>query len=205
MSDAPELPDALPELLVPDAPAWRAWLEEHHASSPGVWLVLTRKGGTVTALDYEGAVREALCFGWIDGQGRARDAESSRQRMTPRRRRSAWSALNVQRVEQLEREGRMRDPGRAQVEAARADGRWAVAYPGPAAWEVPDDLAAALAAEPAAQVWFDALTSTNRFAILYRVHDAKRPETRARRIERFVADLAEGRTPHPQKRRPDGV
>jgi uncharacterized protein YdeI (YjbR/CyaY-like superfamily) len=196
------LPDSLPELLLPDAAAWRAWLEEHHAQPDGVWLVLTKKGGTTTTLDYEAAVLEALCFGWIDGQARRRDEQTSYQRMTPRRARSPWSALNVSRVEALEREGRMHDAGRAQVEAAKADGRWDRAYGGPAEAVVPDDLAAALSANPDAQRWFDALTSTNRFAIIYRVGDAKRPETRARRISQFVDQLARGETPFPQKRRP---
>lgn len=199
------LPDDLPELVVPDAATWRAWLAENHATAPGVWLVLTRKGGTTTTLTWDQAVDEALCFGWIDGQARSRDAGTSLQRMTPRRPRSAWSAKNVARVERLEREGRMTDAGRAQVEAARADGRWERAYAGPATATVPDDLAAALAAVPAAQAWWDALTSANRFAILHRVGSVRRPETRARKIAEFVAMLAEGRTPYPQKRRPPGV
>jgi uncharacterized protein YdeI (YjbR/CyaY-like superfamily) len=197
--------DELPELLLPDAAAWRAWLAEHHAQPTGVWLVLHRKGGDVTALTYTDAVDEALCFGWIDGQARRRDEASTFQRMTPRRPRSAWSAVNVERVARLEREGRMHDAGRAQVAAAQADGRWEAAYRGPATIEVPDDLAAALDAVPAARAWFDALTSGNRFAVLLRVGQAKRPETRARRIATFVDDLAHGRTPYPQKRRPDGL
>lgn len=114
----------LPELLVPDATAWRAWLEDHHAESPGVWLVLHRKGGDVTALTYEAAVQEALCFGWIDGQARARDAGSSALRFTRRRRTSSWSPSNVARVARLEAEGRMTPAGRAAVDAAKADGRW---------------------------------------------------------------------------------
>ena len=195
--------DDLPELLLPDAAAWRAWLTEHHTQPTGVWLVLHKKGGDVTRLTYVEAVEEALCFGWIDGQARRRDAASSFQRMTPRRPRSPWSAVNVARVERLEAEGRMQDAGRAQVATAKADGRWDAAYPGPATAEVPDDLAAALDAVPAARAWFDVLTSGNRFAVLHRVREAKRPETRARRIAAFVADLAEGRTPYPQKRRPD--
>jgi len=195
----------LPELLLPDADAWRAWLAEHHTDPSGVWLVLHKKGGDVTALTYVQAVEEALCFGWIDGQARRRDEHSSFQRMTPRRPRSAWSAVNVARVARLEQEGRMQDAGRAQVAAAQADGRWAAAYPGPATIEVPDDLTTALDAVPAARAWFDVLTSGNRFAVLYRINDAKRPETRARRIATFVGDLAHGRTPYPQKRRPDGL
>ena len=120
--------DELEELQVADAAAWRDWLAVHHDSSPGVWLVLTKKGGTVTTLRYAEAVEEALCVGWIDGQARRRDQESSFQRMTPRRPRSTWSYSNVQRVERLEREGRMLPAGLAAVEAAKADGRWDAAY-----------------------------------------------------------------------------
>lgn len=199
------MPTELPELVVPDAAAWRAWLEEHHTDPDGVWLVLTKKGGSVTTLTYEQAVLEALCFGWIDGQGRSRDAETSFQRMTPRRARSRWSALNVRRVGELEAAGRMTEAGREQVRAAQADGRWEAAYAGPATSEVPADLAAAIAAEPRAQAWWDVLTSANRFAITYRVNDVKRAETRERKIREFVAALAEGRTPYPQKRRPEGL
>ncbi|MFC6286873.1 YdeI family protein [Nocardioides sp. GCM10027113] len=114
----------LHELLVADAAEWRVWLEQHHADTPGVWLVLHKKGGSVTALTYEDAVLEALCFGWVDGQNRRRDEGSTFQRFTPRRARSTWSASNVARVERLEAEGRMRPAGRAAVEAAKADGRW---------------------------------------------------------------------------------
>jgi uncharacterized protein YdeI (YjbR/CyaY-like superfamily) len=195
---APELP----ELLVPDAAAWRAWLAEHHAESPGVWLVLHKKGGTVTQLQYEPAVLEALCFGWIDGQLRARDAESSAIRFTPRSPKSRWSQTNVARVGLLEAEGRMTPSGRAAVEAARADGRWEAAYGGAASAEVPDDLARAIAAVPAAQAMFDVLTSTNRFALIYRTTSVKRPETRARKISDFVAMLARHETIYPQKRTP---
>lgn len=201
MTDLPPLPD-LSELLLPDAAAWRDWLAEHHATSPGVWLVLHTKGGAVTTLTYDQALDEALCVGWIDGQRRSRAPGSSWQRMTPRRARSVWSARNVGHVARLEAEGRMLPAGLAQVEAAKADGRWEVAYGGGASTPLPDDLAAALAAEPRAQAWFDALTSTNRWAVVYRVASARRPQTRAARIATLVADLAEGRTPYPQKRRP---
>lgn len=196
------MPGDLPELLLPDVVAWRAWLAENHATAPGVWLVLHRKGGTVTTLTYAEALDEALCVGWIDGQTRRRDDGSTWQRWTPRRPRSVWSARNVGHVARLEAEGRMRPSGRAQVEAAKADGRWEAAYAGSAAAPVPPDLAAALAAEPRAQAWFDVLTSANRWAILHRVAEARRADTRARRIARFVEDLAEGSTPYPQKRRP---
>ena len=196
--------DDLPELLLPDASAWRAWLAEHHTDPTGVWLVLHKKGGDVTTLTYVQAVEEALCFGWIDGQARRRDEHSSFQRMTPRRPRSAWSAVNVERVERLEREGRMQDAGRAQVTAAQADGRWEAAYESSATIQPPEDLLAALAAEPEAQAWFDALTAANRYAVLYRIDAVKRPETRARKIAETVARLAQGQTPHPQQRRPPG-
>jgi uncharacterized protein YdeI (YjbR/CyaY-like superfamily) len=190
------------DLLLPDRAAWRAWLEQHHADVPAVWLVLARKGGTVTALRYEDAVLEALCFGWIDGQARGRDAESSMQRFTPRGPRSRWSQVNVGRVERLEAEGLMTDAGRARVEAAKADGRWEQAYAGPATAVVPDDLAAAVAANAGAQAMFDVLTSSNRFALINRLGAVKRAETRERRIREYVEMLARGETPYPQKRRP---
>lgn len=194
--------DDLPELLLPDAEAWRAWLDENHTTSDGVWLVLHKKGGTVTEITYATALDEALCYGWIDGQGRSRDAESSYQRMTPRRARSRWSARNVGHVARLEAEGKMQEAGRAQVRAAQADGRWEAAYEGPKNTVVPDDLAAALAAEPAAQAWWDVLTSANRFAFILRINGVKRAETRARKIAETVDRLTRGETPYPQKRRP---
>jgi uncharacterized protein YdeI (YjbR/CyaY-like superfamily) len=193
----------LPELLLPDVVAWRAWLDENHATSEGVWLVLHKKGGTVTEITYATALDEALCYGWIDGQGRARDAETSSQRMTPRRARSRWSARNVGHVARLEAEGRMQEAGRAQVRAAQADGRWEAAYEGPRNTVVPDDLAEALAAEPAAQAWWDVLTSANRFAFILRINGVKRAETRARKITETVERLTRGDLPYPQKRRPD--
>ncbi|WP_448071957.1 YdeI/OmpD-associated family protein [Georgenia yuyongxinii] len=193
-----------PELLVPDAAAWRAWLAQHHDAVPGVWLVLGKKGGTVTTLSYAQALDEALCQGWIDGLTRSRDAATYLQRWTPRRARSQWSARNIEHVARLEREGRMREAGRAQVRAAQADGRWARAAGGRRPVELPDDLAAALAASPRAQQMFHVLTATNRFAVISQVTEAKRPETRARRIARLVQQLADGVTPLPQKQRPEG-
>jgi uncharacterized protein YdeI (YjbR/CyaY-like superfamily) len=190
------------ELLLPDAAAWRAWLEENHATVPAVWLVMTKKGGTVTKLDYAGALDEALCFGWIDGQTRRRDDESSFQRWTPRGPRSRWSLRNIGHVERLTAEGRMTPPGFAAVEAAKADGRWEAAYAGPATAETPPDLVAALAANPAAQAMFDVLTSQNRYALYHRLTAIKTEAVRARRVEQYVDMLARGETIHPQKRRP---
>jgi len=193
--------DELAELIVADAAAWRTWLGEHHAEA-GVWLVLAKKGTTEpTSLSYEQALEEALCHGWIDGQIGRRDERTFRQRFTPRRARSAWSKRNVGHVERLLREGRMHAAGVAQVERAKADGRWEAAYAGQASIEVPDDLATALAAEPRAQAMFEILTSQNRYAVLYRIDVAKRPATRARRIEQYVAMLSRGETIHPQPRK----
>lgn len=193
----------LPELLLPDAAAWRAWLEENHATSPGVWLVLQKKGGAhVTALTRASMLDDALCFGWIDGQARRRDADTSLQRMTPRTRRSMWSARNVEHVARLEREGRMHEAGRAAVRAAQADGRWDRAYAGPATAVIPDDLAAAIAAEPRARAMFDVLTSQNRFALIHRLGTVRRDETRRRRIAEMVEMLARGEAYHPQRRSP---
>lgn len=192
----------LPVLLVPDAAAWRDWLADHHASAPGVWLVLHKKGGDVTSLTYATALDEALCFGWIDGQGSRRDDASYLQRMTPRGPRSAWSARNVDHVARLEREDRMREAGRAAVRSAQADGRWQRAYGGSASAEVPADLAAAIAADPRAQEMFDVLTATNRYALIYRVNAVKRAETKSRKIAQFVEMLARHESPYPQKRLP---
>jgi uncharacterized protein YdeI (YjbR/CyaY-like superfamily) len=192
----------LPELTVADATAWRAWLGDHHDRKPGVWLVLAKKGTTQpTNLSYDQALDEALCHGWIDGQVQRRDEITYRQRFTPRRARSPWSARNVRIIARLVAEGRMHPAGRAEVERARTDGRWGAAYAGPASIEVPADLAAALAAEPRAQAMFDLLTSQNRYAVLYRIGSAKRADTRARRLGQFVAMLARGETLYPQKRR----
>jgi uncharacterized protein YdeI (YjbR/CyaY-like superfamily) len=193
----------LPELCMPDAAAWRAWLDSHHAQPDGVWLVLAKKGTSrPTSLRYDDALDEALCFGWIDGQVRGGTAGVYRQRFTPRRARSPWSRRNVDHVGRLVADGRMHPAGLAEVERAKADGRWEAAYAGPGTIDVPADLTAALAAEPRAQAMFEVLTSQNRYAVLYRLTSAKRPETRARRLQQFVAMLARGETIYPQKRRP---
>jgi uncharacterized protein YdeI (YjbR/CyaY-like superfamily) len=193
----------LEELLVKDAAEWRAWLEANHSSSPGVWLVLHKKGGNVTELDYDAALDEALCFGWIDGQARRRDAESSFQRMTRRGPRSPWSERNTGHIARLEAAGKMHDAGRAAVEAAKADGRWDKAYSGQAGAEVPADLAEAIAAVPEAQAMFDVLTSVNRYSLIYRTNSVKRAETRARKIAGFVEMLARHEAPYPQKKMPE--
>jgi uncharacterized protein YdeI (YjbR/CyaY-like superfamily) len=191
----------LAELLVADAAEWRAWLADH-AGSPGVWLVLHKKGGQVTGLDYQQALEEALCFGWIDGQVSRRDEGSFRQRFTPRRPKGAWSARNVGIVSRLIAEGRMTPAGQAAVDAAKADGRWQAAYAGPATAEVPVDFAEAVAANPKAQAMFEVLTSANRYALSYRLGQLKRADSRARKIEEFVRMLERGETFHPQRAKP---
>jgi uncharacterized protein YdeI (YjbR/CyaY-like superfamily) len=194
--------DELAHLLVVDVAAWRAWLGANHESSSGVWLRLAKKGTTEpTSLSYGDALIESLCHGWIDGQVRRFDEVTYMQRFTPRRPRSAWSKNNVAKVERLMREGRMLPAGLVAFERARQDGRLQDAYPGQASIAVPADLAAALDGEPAALATFQTLTSQNRYAVLLRISQAKRADTRARRIERFVAMLARGETVHPQKRR----
>jgi uncharacterized protein YdeI (YjbR/CyaY-like superfamily) len=188
----------LPELLVPDAPAWRQWLEENHASSPGVWLIEHKKGGTVTALTYAQALDEALCFGWIDGQARSRDADSYFQRYTPRGARSMWSERNRTHVDRLRAEGRMREAGEQAVAAAQADGRWARAYAGQATAVVPADLLAAIEADQAASQMFRTLSSQNRYAMILRLGQLKTQAARERNIAKFVAMLSRGETIHPQ-------
>ena len=199
------MPAEQPELIVKNAAAWRAWLRENHDNPLGVWLALAKKGTVEpTSLTYEEALEEALCHGWIDGQAKQRDDATYKQRFTQRRPRSAWSKRNVGKAERLVAEGRMHPAGVAEIERAKADGRWEAAYAGPASIEVPTDLAAALAADPEAQAMFDLLTRQNRYAILYRLTTAKRAETRARLLGQFVSMLSRGETLYPQKRtRPD--
>ncbi len=189
--------DDLEILSFATSDAFESWLAGHHETSPGVWLKFRKKAPGVVALDYAQALDVALCHGWIDGQKRAFDDQHWLQRFTPRRPRSKWSQINRDKVTRLEGAGRMRPAGLAEVERAKADGRWDAAYASPRNATVPADLAAALAAEPAAARFFETLDGANRYAVLYRVHDAKKPETRARRIEQFVTMLAEGRTLHP--------
>jgi len=194
------MPAELPELIVADGLAWRRWLSEHWGTA-GVWLVLAKKGTTTpTRLTYDQALEEALCHGWIDGQVHRRDETTYLQRFTPRRPRSPWSRRNVDHAQRLIGEGRMHEAGVREVERAKADGRWDAAYASQGSIEVPADLAAALNADRAAQTMFDSLSAQNRYAVLYRIATAKRADTRARRIEQFVAMLGRGETIYPQKR-----
>jgi uncharacterized protein YdeI (YjbR/CyaY-like superfamily) len=199
---APSVSD-LVELLVPDAKAWRAWLDSHDPGHPGVWLVLHKKGGQTTALTYAQALDEALCFGWIDGQIARRDDDSYRQRFTPRRPNSAWSQRNVEHVARLTKAGRMQPAGIAAVDAAKAQGRWEAAYLGQAATKTPPDLAQALAANPRAAATFDELNAANRYAIVYRLNAVKRTSTRDRKLAEYIEMLARGESLHPPKPRKD--
>ncbi|TXR55840.1 YdeI/OmpD-associated family protein [Quadrisphaera setariae] len=184
----------LPDLVVPDTTAWAAWLAENAETSTGVRLALAKGGATEpTSLLYEQAVLEALCHGWIDGQVSKRDDASYAIRMTPRRPRSNWSAVNVQRVAALEAAGRMRPCGLAEVAAARADGRWERAYAGSATIEPPPELAQALAADPAAAAVWEAMSRGDRYPWLYRMHTVKRPETRARHVAALLEQLRSAR------------
>ena len=179
------------------AEAFQAWLGENHAVSSGIWLKLRKKGPGIVALDYAQALDVALCYGWIDGQKAGLDDEWWLQRFTPRRARSRWSKVNRDKVAALIEQGRMRPAGLAEIDRAKADGRWDAAYDSPKTATVPDDLAAALAADPAAAAFFETLDGQNRYSILHRVQEAKRAETRARRIEKYVAMLAKGEKLYP--------
>ena len=172
---------------------FEVWMSRNHAVATGIWLAIAKKAGSARSVSYAEAVEVALCWGWIDGQKKKLDDDYSLQRFTPRRPRSNWSKTNVNRVERLAKEGRMKPSGLAEVERAKADGRWAAAYDSPSNMTVPDDLAAALAKNPKAAASFETTSASNRYAILYRIHSAKRPETRTSRIEKFVSMLAEGK------------
>jgi uncharacterized protein YdeI (YjbR/CyaY-like superfamily) len=186
-------------VLFKTAKAFETWLKKHHASSDGLWLRIAKRGAEEASVTYPEAVELALCWGWIDGQKKGLDDQHFLQRFTPRRPRSIWSRINVDKAEALIAAGRMQPPGLAQVEAAKADGRWAQAYDGARTSTVPEDLAAALDAEPKAKAFFATLNATNRYAVLWRVQTAAKAETRARRIAQLVAMLASGETIHPVK------
>jgi uncharacterized protein YdeI (YjbR/CyaY-like superfamily) len=188
-----EEPDSVP---FEDPAAFEAWLEEHHETADEVWIRIAKKGTGIPSIDWSGAVEVALCFGWIDGKSKRIDDTWYRQRFTPRRPRSTWSKVNREKVAELVAAGRMRPRGLAEVARAKADGRWEAAYDSPATATVPDDLAAALD-EAGLRATFDALNGSNRYAILHQVQTAVRPQTRARRIAKFVAMLAAGEKPHP--------
>jgi uncharacterized protein YdeI (YjbR/CyaY-like superfamily) len=190
------VPDDLPIELFDSPQTWDEWLVAHGSERPGVWLKLARKSSGAVSVSYAEAVERALCHGWIDGQKRPLDETHWLQRFTPRGPRSSWSRINRDKADELIAGGEMRPAGHAAIEQAKADGRWERAYAGAGTIEVPDDLRAALDASPGAAAFFATLTGNNRYAVLYRIQEAKRPETRARRIATFVAMLERGETLH---------
>jgi len=187
----------MPELAFADAEAWQDWLAAHHAESDGIWLRIAKVGSGTPSVTYPEALEAALCYGWIDGQKKSGEPPFWLQKFTPRRSRSIWSKVNCEKVEALIASGRMRPAGLAEVERAKADGRWERAYDSHSSATVPDDLAAALDADPAAKDFFATLDRANRYAVLWRIQTAKKPETRARRIEQLVAKLGRGEKLHP--------
>lgn len=190
-------PRDLPVLSFDSREGWAAWLERNHAASPGIWLRLAKKGSGLPSVTRDEALEVALCYGWIDGQARSVDESTWLQKFTPRGARSIWSKINREKAERLIAEGRMRPAGLAEVERAKADGRWEAAYDSPSRATVPDDLQAALDASPRARDFFAALDGRNRYAILFRIQTAKKPETRAKRIRDFVRMLENGEKLYP--------
>ena len=193
MGNGPELP------VIPftSRDRWEQWLDEHHASSGGLWLKIAKKGAGIESVSYAEALEVALCYGWIDGQKASFDDRYWLQRFTPRKAKSKWSKVNREKVRKLIEEGRMRPAGLREVERAKADGRWDAAYDPQSTAIVPDDLRRELERHETARKFFATLDRANRYAILYGIADAKRPETRARRIEKYVAMLDERKKPYP--------
>jgi uncharacterized protein YdeI (YjbR/CyaY-like superfamily) len=189
--------DDLPIVEVACTDQWDDWLADRHATSAGVWLKIAKQGSGITTPSYGEAVEIAVMYGWIDGQKGRLDDDYWLQRFTPRRPGSKWSEINRTRAAALIERGAMKPAGLREVERARADGRWEAAYPGQRTATVPADLAAALEADPRARAFFETLSGANRYAILFRIHEAKQPQTRARRIEKYVAMCAEQKTLHP--------
>jgi uncharacterized protein YdeI (YjbR/CyaY-like superfamily) len=190
------MPDELPILAFESPAAWEEWLAAEHAAAPGVWLKVAKRASGQASVTYAEALDVAIAYGWIDGQKGRFDDAWWLQRFTPRKRASRWSRVNRDKALALIAAGRMQPAGMREVERARADGRWEAAYASQRNMTVPDDLRAALDANPAASTFFAALDGANRYAVLYRVQDAKKPETRARRIEQYVAMLAAGEKLH---------
>jgi uncharacterized protein YdeI (YjbR/CyaY-like superfamily) len=189
--------DQQPVMVFESTEAWEEWLAAHHADSPGLWLKIAKKGSAGQSVSYSDALDVALCYGWIDGQKGRHDDDYWLQRFTPRKPGGNWSKINTERAAALIASSRMRPAGLREIEQAQADGRWERAYQSQSRITVPDDLASALEANPRAREFFATLDGTNRYAVLYRITSAKRPETRAKRIDTFVAMLSEHKKIHP--------
>ena len=193
----PSTKDDLAIVAFPSRAAWEAWLDEHHASAPGLWLKLAKRRSGIESVSYPEAVKVALGYGWIDGQKGSFDDDWWLQRFTPRRSRSKWSKLNRATATALVERGEMKPAGLREVERAKADGRWEAAYDAQSKATVPEDLRRELDRNDRARELFSTLDSANRYAILHRIQDAKKPETRARRIQKYVAMLDEGKKIYP--------
>lgn len=178
--------DDLPTLTFDTQANFRSWLNKNHSKEPGLWVKYAKKASGIKTIAYQEAVEEALCYGWIDGKVRTVDENYYVQRFTPRRKRSNWSRINRDKAEKLIASGRMKPAGLAEVERAKTDGRWEAAYESSSTMTAPDDFINALAKSATAQKFWESLNNSNRYAILYQIHDAKKPETRARRIAKFV-------------------
>jgi uncharacterized protein YdeI (YjbR/CyaY-like superfamily) len=186
----------MPVIFFATQAEWEAWLESHYADTPGIWLKFAKKNSGITSLNYDLALETALCFGWIDGQTKSIDEVYYLQKFTKRRPKGTWSKRNIGIVELLIKNGKMRPSGQAEIDAAKLDGRWALAYDSPTTMKMPDDFQAALDNDPKAKEFYATLNKTNTYAILWRIQTAKKPETRAARIEKIIIMLQEHQTFH---------
>jgi uncharacterized protein YdeI (YjbR/CyaY-like superfamily) len=189
MPSTSKTPKELPVALFADQHEWLVWLDANHASSPGLWLRLAKKASGIPSVTYAEALEVALCYGWIDGQKKSYDESSWLQKFTPRGARSIWSKINREKAQALIASGQMKPAGLKAIERAKQDGRWDAAYDSSSTASVPSDFQAALESNPKANAFFATLNSTNRYAILFRIQTAKKAETRARRIQEFIAML----------------
>lgn len=192
-----QIKDHLSILLFENQQSWEAWLEEHQTETKGVWLKIAKKGTGIPSVDYADALEGALCYGWIDGQKAALDDQYWLQKFTPRRPNSRWSKQNCDKAEALIASGRMRPAGYRQVELAKEDGRWEAAYASQSQITIPDDFQSELDKDQKAKAFFSTLNSINRYAILYRIQTAVKPETRAARIKKFIDMLSKGEKIYP--------
>ena len=195
-SSASKSPDEKPIVEFRRKSAWTRWLEKNHDKSSGAWLRLAKKNSALRSISRSDALDVALCFGWIDGQARSEGDETWLQKFTPRGKRSIWSKINRENVQRLIESGEMRPPGVAEIERAKKDGRWEAAYDSPKSMAIPDELQTELDKNKKAKAFFDTLNSQNRYAILFRIHTAKKVETKIKRIKQFVEMLERGEKIH---------
>lgn len=186
----------LPVIEIESPQKWREWLEKNHSSSNGVWLRIYKKNSNVKTINHDQGVDEALCFGWIDGQAKSYDEESYLQKFTPRRNGSIWSKINTEKAERFIKEGKMHAAGLAEVEKAKADGRWKKAYDSPANMKIPEDFLKEVSKNPAASVFFETLNKTNLYSIAWRLQTAKKPETRMKRMKAIIEMLGQKKKFH---------